>query len=130
MSFLSKNQVLRLIGYVDARYLSDPHNDKFQTGFLFLHGGMIISWKSCKQTLIGTSTNHFEIIALYKAARECAWLRRVINHIQILCGIKYIGSPTIIYKDNAACIAQIQSDYVKYNVTKHIAPKFFYPHEL
>jgi hypothetical protein len=84
-----------------------PHNGKSQTGIVFLHRGKTISWKSYKQTLIGTSTNHSEIIALYEAARECAWLHRVINHIQILCGIEPIGSLTIIYEDNAAYIAQM-----------------------
>jgi hypothetical protein len=86
--------------------------------------------KSCKQTLIGTSTNHSEIIALYEAARECSCLRRVINHIQVSCAIEPIGSPTIIYEDDVACVAQMQSGYVKSNVIKHITPKLFYPHEL
>jgi hypothetical protein len=54
----------------------------------------------------------------------------VINHIQVLCGIEPIESPTIIYEDNVACIAQMHSGYVKNNVTKHITPKLFYPHEL
>jgi hypothetical protein len=54
----------------------------------------------------------------------------VINHIQILFGIESIVSLTIIYEDNVACIAQMQSGYVKSNVTKHITPKLFYPHEL
>jgi hypothetical protein len=54
----------------------------------------------------------------------------VINHIQVSCGIKSIGSPTIIYEDNATCVAQMQSGYLKSNVTKHIAPKLFYPREL
>jgi hypothetical protein len=76
------------------------------------------------------STNHSEIIALYEATRECAWLRRVINHIQVSCGIELIGSPTIFYEDNAACIALMHSSYVKSNVTKHITPKLFYPYEL
>jgi hypothetical protein len=97
---------------------------------MFLHEGTTISWKSYKHTLIGTSTNHFEIIALYETARECAWFHRVINHIQVSCGIEPIGSPTIIYEDNAACVAQMQSGYVKSNVSKHITPKLFYPHEL
>jgi hypothetical protein len=119
---------LSLIGYADARYLSDPHNGKSQTGFIFLHGGTTISWKSCEQTLIGTSANHSEIIALYEAARECAWLHRVINHIQVSCGIESIGSPTIVYEDNVSCVAQMQSSYVKSNVTKHITPKLFYPY--
>jgi hypothetical protein len=39
-------------------------------------------------------------------------------------------SPTIIYEDNATCISQMQTGYIKSNITKHIAPKLFYPHEL
>jgi hypothetical protein len=69
--FYKENQDLSLIGYVDAGYLSDPHNGKSQTGFIFLYGGTPISWMSYKQTLIGTSTNHSEIISLYEAAHEC-----------------------------------------------------------
>ena len=83
-----------------------------------------------KQTLVATSTNHSEIIALYEASRECVWLRRVISHIQKSCGINTVDTPTIIYEDNTDCVAQIQMGYVKSNITKHIAPKFFYPHEL
>jgi len=60
-----------MVGYADAGYRSDPHNAKSQTGFVFLCGGTTISWRSCKQTLVTTSTNHSEIIALYEAAREC-----------------------------------------------------------
>jgi hypothetical protein len=54
----------------------------------------------------------------------------VINHIQVSCGIGLIWSPTIIYEDNVACITQMKSGYVKSNITKHITPKLFYPHEL
>jgi hypothetical protein len=54
----------------------------------------------------------------------------VINHIQVLCGIEPIGSPTIIYQDNAGCIALMQSGYMKNNVTKHITPKLFYSYQL
>ena len=79
---------------------------------------------------MATSTNHSEIIALYEASRECVWLRRMINHIQQSCGKGSIESPTIIYEDNAACVAQMQTGYIKSNITKHIAPKLFYPHEL
>ena len=119
-----------MIGYVNAGYLSDPHNAKSQTGFVFLYGETTISWKSTKQTLVATSTNHSEIIALYEASRKYVWLRRVINHIQQSCGIGSIESPTIIYEDNGACVAQMQAGYIKSNITKHIAPKMFYPNEL
>jgi hypothetical protein len=54
----------------------------------------------------------------------------MINHIQQTCGKGSIESPTIIYEDNVACIAQMQTGYIKGNITKYIAPKLFYPHEL
>jgi hypothetical protein len=76
------------------------------------------------------SMNHSEIITLYEASCECAWMRRVINHIQTSCGIAALESPTIIYEDNAACVDQIQTRYIKTNYMKHISPKLFYPHEL
>ena len=125
-----KNQDSDMIGYADAGYLSDPHNARSQTGFVFLHGGTAISWKSSKQTLVATSTNHSEIISLFEATCECVWLRRMINHIQQSCGIGSIESPTIIYEDNAACVAQMQTGYIKSNITKHISPKWFFSHNL
>jgi hypothetical protein len=128
--FYQKNQDPNLIGYADAGYLSDPHNARSQTGFVFLHGGTAISWKSSKQTLVATSTNHAEIIALYEASRECVWLRRMIKHIVQSCGIGSMESPTIMYEDNAACVTQMQTGYIKSNLNKHIAPKYFFPHEL
>ena len=109
--------------------MSDPHNARSQTGFVYLQGGTAISWKSSKQTLVATSTNHFDIIALYEASKEYVWLRRMVNHIQQSCGLNAIDTPTIIYEDNAACAVQMETGYIKSNITKHIAPKLFYPHE-
>ena len=43
--FFKKNHDPSMIGYTDAGYLSDPHNGKSQTRFVFLHGGTVISWK-------------------------------------------------------------------------------------
>jgi hypothetical protein len=54
----------------------------------------------------------------------------MINHIEPSCGIDSSESPTIIYEDNAACIAQMQTSCIKSNITKHMAPKLFYPHQL
>jgi hypothetical protein len=69
--FYQFDQDKAIIGYVDASYLYNPHNARSQKGFVFLHGGMATSWKSSKQTLVATSTNHSEIIALYEASHEC-----------------------------------------------------------
>jgi predicted lipoprotein len=95
---------------------------------VFLHRGTSISWKSLKHTLVATSTNHSEIIALYETLRECVWLRRMMDHIQVSCGIGAIESSTIIYEDNVACVNQLQTRYVKTNYTKHISLKLFFIH--
>jgi hypothetical protein len=54
----------------------------------------------------------------------------MINHIQQSCGLGAIKAPTIIYEDNAACITQMETGYIKSNINKHIFSKLFYPHEL
>ena len=56
--FFQRNTDSNMIGYTDAGYLSDPYNARSQTGYVFLHCGTTISWKSYKQTLVATSTNH------------------------------------------------------------------------
>ena len=52
------------------------------------------------------------------------------HHIQQSCGLNTAQTPTIIYEDNAACVAQVQMGYVKNHLIKHVNPKFFYAHEL
>jgi len=52
------------MGYADVGYLSDPHNGRSQTRYLFICGGITISWRSVKQTITVTSSNHAEILAL------------------------------------------------------------------
>ncbi|KAL0413577.1 UNVERIFIED_CONTAM: Retrovirus-related Pol polyprotein from transposon TNT 1-94 [Sesamum radiatum] len=120
-----------LVGYLDAGYLSDPYKAISQSGYVFMYGGTAISWRSTKQTLVATSSNHAELIALYEAGRECVWLRSLTHYVRESCGLESIEKiPTIIYEDNAACIAQIKDGYLKGDRTKHISPKFFFTHEL
>jgi hypothetical protein len=107
--FYSRGSNSQLVGYADAGFLSDPHKGRSQTGYLFTCGNTAISWRSVKQTLVATSSNHSEIIAIHEASRECIWLRSLIQHIREKCGLSTINdSPTILYEDNAACITQIR----------------------
>ncbi|KAL5562762.1 hypothetical protein UlMin_032509 [Ulmus minor] len=59
-----------LVGYVDAGHLSDPHKARSQTGYVFTCGGTAISWRSQKQTLVATSSNHAEVIALHETKEK------------------------------------------------------------
>ncbi|XP_047306394.1 secreted RxLR effector protein 161-like [Impatiens glandulifera] len=98
-----------LIGYADVRYISDPHNGRSQTGYVFTYGGTTISWRSMKQTFIATSINHSEIIVVYEASRECVWLRSIMHYIRESCGLLVNkNSPTILYEDNACLYCAIK----------------------
>ena len=56
---------------------------------------------------------------------ESVWLRSIITHIHNSCCLTPVtNSPTIIYEDNAACVAQVKGGYIKGDRTKHISPKF------
>ncbi|PHT90557.1 hypothetical protein T459_05670 [Capsicum annuum] len=69
--FYSKDCSSDLIGYVDAGYLSNPHKSRSQTGYVFICGGTSISWRSTKQSILATLSNHAEIIVIHEANREC-----------------------------------------------------------
>ncbi|KAJ9547136.1 hypothetical protein OSB04_019679 [Centaurea solstitialis] len=86
-----------LYGFADAGYLSDPHNGRSQTGYVFTMGGTAISWRSTKQTMTATSSNHAEILAIHEASRECVWLRnyciKTMRHV-LLSSRKDISKET------------------------------------
>ena len=78
-----------------------------------------------------TSSDHAEIFVIHEASRECVWLRNMVQHIRESRGIvSNKDPPTILYEDNAACIAQLKEGYIKGDRTKHILPKFFFTHDL
>ena len=72
--------------------------------------------------MVATSSNHSEIIAIHEVSRECIWLRSMIHHIQESCGLSSVKDKlTILFEDNAACIAQIKGGY-----SKEIEPNTFH----
>ena len=107
--FYYKAMESHLLGYADVGYLSNPHKARSQIGYIFTYENTAISWRSVKQTMVATSSNHSEILAMHEASRECIWLRSMIQHIRESCGLSSIkNNPTVLYEDNAACIAQIK----------------------
>ena len=91
----------------------------------FTIGSTAVSWRSQKQTLVATSSNHSEIIVLHETSRECVWLRSINRHIRSSSRISEDTVPTILYEDNAVCVAQTKEGYIKSDRRRHILPKFF-----
>ena len=65
-------------------------------------------------------SNHAEVIALREASRECVRLRSVTQHIQATCGLPVNRDSTVLFEDNAACVAQMKEGFIKSDRTKHI----------
>jgi len=111
------------IGYADAGFKSDQSDGKSQTGYIFMKNNGPICWKSVKQNTTATSTNHSELLACFEATREAVWLRTMNGVMSRQTGIEAQSYPTVIYEDNAACVAQMQDGFIKTDGTKHIPPQ-------
>ncbi|PHU30451.1 Zinc finger CCCH domain-containing protein 14 [Capsicum chinense] len=68
--FYSKDCSPDLIGHADVGYLSDPHKARSQIGYVFICGSTVISWRYTKQSIVATSSNHAEIIAIHERKNE------------------------------------------------------------
>ena len=73
--FYHKTNNSEIQGFADFGFRTELHARKSQTGYIFLKCGAPISWRSTKQTVTATSTNHAELLAFPEAAREVVWLR-------------------------------------------------------
>ena len=58
------------IGYTDSNFQSDIESKKSTSGYVFILGGGVISWRTVKQSSIADSTKEVEYIAASKAAKE------------------------------------------------------------
>ena len=53
-----------LEGYSDSNWISDADEMKATSGYIFTLRGGVVSWKSCKQTILTRSTMEAELTAL------------------------------------------------------------------
>ncbi|GJZ23366.1 pol polyprotein [Tanacetum coccineum] len=74
---------LVLEGYRDANWISNHNEGKSTSGYVFMLGGVAVSWKSSKQTVNTRSTMKAEFVALDKAAEEAKWLSSFLEGIPL-----------------------------------------------
>jgi hypothetical protein len=65
---------LKLRGFTDSSFQSDPDDSKSTSGFVFTLNGGAVCWKSSKQETTADSTTEAEYIAAAEAAKEAVWL--------------------------------------------------------
>jgi len=96
-----------------------------QTGYLFLQNNAPICWKSVKQTVTATSTNHSELLAFHAATKEAVWLYNTNKLIKGQAGLDAPSKSITIFEDNAGVVAQVQAGFIKSENTKHVNPQIF-----
>lgn len=87
-----------LYGYVDSDYAGDLDGRRSLTGYIFLLGENVISWKASLQTVVALSTTEAEFIALSEAVKEAIWLKGLLK------GFRYKQQKVKIYCDNQSTI--------------------------
>ena len=72
-----------LEGFSDANWISDSDEMESTSGYVFILGGSLVSWKSAKQTYIARSTMEAGFIALEKISSEAEWLRNLLADVPL-----------------------------------------------
>ena len=121
----TQSETAKIIGNADAGFKSHKISGKSQTGYIFLKNIAPILWKSVKQTVTATSSNHLELIAFHEAIREVVWSRSLYKIIMEQCGLAQDNKPTAIFEDNGTCVAQVGEGFIKFDRVKHIPLQIF-----
>uniref|UniRef100_A0A2N9GCN7 Reverse transcriptase Ty1/copia-type domain-containing protein n=1 Tax=Fagus sylvatica TaxID=28930 RepID=A0A2N9GCN7_FAGSY len=110
----SSQSSLTLQAYSDADWAGDPTDRRSTTGYCFLLGNSLISWRSKKQSVVARSSTEAEYRALADTTAELLWLRWLLQDLGIDC-----STAVLIHCDNRSAI-QIAHNDVFHERTKHI----------
>ena len=105
---------LTLKAYSDVDWAGDPTDRRSTTGYCFLLGDSLISWRSKKQTVVARFSNETEYRALATTTAELIWLRWLLQDLGVDC-----STATKLHCDNRSAI-QIAHNDVLHERTKHI----------
>ncbi|RVW36460.1 Retrovirus-related Pol polyprotein from transposon TNT 1-94 [Vitis vinifera] len=112
--FYSAQSPLVLRAFSDADWAGDLTDRRFTTGYCFLLGFSLISWKSKKQTFVARSSTEAEYRAFADTTSELLWLRWLLKDLGVST-----SSATPLYCDNQSAIHIAHND-VFHERTKHI----------
>ena len=105
-----------LYAFSDSDFAADPIDRKSTSGFVTIHNGGAISWRSKQQDVVALSTTEAEYIGLSDACRELNWLVPLAQNSGMFRPTEsYV--PTI-YGDNQGSIA-LATNPIHHNRSKH-----------
>lgn len=117
---------LELVGYVDSDHAGCPTTFRSCTGWVFTLADFPISWCSQRQKTVSTSTTEAEYVAAVEASREAAWLKGLINELQLQFSI---DQPIKLCIDNNSAL-KLTRNAEFHSRSKHINIKHHHIREL
>ena len=112
--FYSAQSPFVLYAFSDVDWVGDSIDRRSTTGYCFLLGSSLISWRSKKQTHVACSSAKAEYCALADITSELLWLRWLLKDLGVST-----SSTTPLYCDNQSVIHIAHND-VFHERTKHI----------
>ena len=110
----SSHSSLTLQAYSDANWASYPTDRRSTTGYCFILGDYLISWRSKKQTVVARSSTEAKYRALAATTAKLIWLCWLLQDLGVDC-----STSTKLHCDNQSAI-QIAYNDVLHERTKHI----------
>ena len=96
-------QELKLQGYTNSSFQSDPNDSRSTSGFMFTLNRGAMSWKSSKLPITTDSTIKAKYTVASDAAKEAVWLKKFITDLSVF---PTISDPIPLLCDNNGAIAQ------------------------
>ena len=112
--FYSAQSPLVLRAFSDVDWVGDPTDRRSTTGYCFLLGFSLISWRSKKQTFVARSSIEAEYRAFADTTSELLWLRWLLKDLGVST-----SSAIPLYCDNQSAIHIAHND-VFHEWAKHI----------
>jgi hypothetical protein len=110
--------------YVDASY-ADADGFKSTTGYLVMLNGAPISWASKTQKFVTTSSTEAEIVAACDAAKECAFIKALLDSWSSEHWPCKVDRPIVCHEDNQAAIHWFENGLMS-NRAKHFGTRIYY----
>ena len=109
---------LRVEGYTNSDFISDPSDRKSTSGYVFVCNGGTVSWKSSKQPMIADLTTEAEYVAASDAIKEGFWFKKFIAKLGVMT-----SDAIPLYCDDNEAIA-LAKELRSHQKSKHIERHF------
>jgi hypothetical protein len=103
--------------YSDSNWISDADEIKATSGYVFTIGGVVVSWRSRKQTILTKSTIETELVALESATTEAEWLKELLMDLPM---VAKLVPAILLHCDNQSVITIVGNAKENVKFSRHV----------